>query len=85
MPKLVITHRVEDIAKWKSFDGERQTNMSAFASDIRSYASADGEKTVAVTMDVSDMEGLQTFLRSETCDSIMRRHGVIRPVATYLG
>ncbi len=83
MPKLVITHRVEDFAKWKTFDGERETNMSAFASDIHSYASAEGNNEVALTMNVADMDGLQTFLRSETCDAIMRRHGVIKPVTLY--
>ena len=34
MPRLVITHRVEDVAKWRTFDGERETNMSSFASDM---------------------------------------------------
>jgi hypothetical protein len=83
MPRLVITHRVEDVAKWKTFDAERETNMSSFASDIQSYASAEGNSDVAITMNVADMDGLQTFLRSETCDAIMRRHGVIKPITTY--
>ncbi len=83
MLRLVFTHRVEDVAKWKAFDRERETNMSAFASEIRSYASEGGSNEVAVTMKVADMEGLQTFLRSETCDAIMRRHGVIKPVTMY--
>jgi hypothetical protein len=83
MPKIVITHRVEDVAKWKAFDGERETNMSAFAADIQSYVLAEGGDQVAVTMDVRDPEGLSRFMASETCDAIMRRHGVVRPVTVY--
>jgi hypothetical protein len=81
MPKLVITHRVEDVAKWKAFDAERETNMSAFACDIQSYASADGGDQVAVSLDVNDPEGLSRFMASQTSDAILRRHGVIRPVS----
>lgn len=83
MPRLVITHRVEDVAKWKAFDGEREVNMGGFASEIRSYVAGDGGDGVALTMNVSDMEGLKTFLASETCDAIMRRHGVVKPVTMY--
>ena len=83
MPKLVITHRVEDVAKWRTFDAERATNMSAFAGDIQSYALKEGGDQVAVTMDVHDPEGLARFMASDTCDAIMRRHGVIRPVSVY--
>lgn len=83
MPKLVITHRVEDVTKWKEFDGERETNMSAFATQIHAHVASDGSDNVAVTMDVSNMEGLKSFMASETCDAIMRRHGVIKPVTIY--
>jgi hypothetical protein len=83
MPKLVITHRVEDVAKWKAFDAERETNLSTFAEDIRSYAPTDGGDQVAVSMDVHDPDGLSRFMESETCASIMRRHGVVRPVSVF--
>lgn len=83
MPKLIITHRVDDVAKWKAFDAERQANMSAFAVDIESYTPQDGGDRVAVAMTVHDPEGLKRFMASETCDAIMRRHGVVKPVAVY--
>ncbi len=80
MSKLVITHKVEDVAKWKSFDTERSTNMAAFASDISSYVDTNGGNSIAVSMTVTDLDGLKNFMQSETCDAIMRKHGVIKPV-----
>lgn len=80
MTKILATHTVEDVALWKSFEDERQSNMSAFGTDIQSYIDPNGGNAVAVAMTVTDPDGLQTFLQSETCDAIMRKHGVIKPV-----
>ncbi len=80
MSKIIVTHKVEDVAKWKSFDEERSTNMAAFASDVASYIDANGSNSIAVSMTVTDPEGLHAFMQSETCDAIMRKHGVIKPV-----
>ena len=80
MTRIIITHRVEDIAKWKSFDGDRSTNMAAFAKDVFSFVEPQGSNSVAVSMTVTDMDGFTAFLQSETCDAIMRKHGVIKPV-----
>ena len=85
MSKIVVTHKVEDVAKWKSFDGERCTNMGAFGTDIESFVNLNGSNSVAVSMTVTDPEGLQAFMQSETCDGIMRRHGVIKPVTVHGG
>jgi hypothetical protein len=84
MTKLVITHKVNNVAAWKSYDAEREHNMGAFAADIRSYTTPDNGDEVAVTMTVHDMAGLQAFLQSEACDEIMQRHGVIKPVTLFV-
>jgi hypothetical protein len=81
MPKVIATHTVENVTKWKSFDDERKTNLGAFGRDIESYVDPDGGNGVAVSMTVTDPEGLKAFLQSETCDAIMRKHGVIKPVS----
>ena len=84
MSKIIVSHTVEDVAKWKSFDEERRKNIGAFGSDIQSYSDPNGSNSVAVTMTVTDPEGLQAFIKSETCDAIMKRHGVIKPVTTLV-
>lgn len=83
MTKIVATHRVTDIKRWRSFEAERRENMGAFVSEIASYVDPNGGDTVALTMTVHDPEGLQAFLQSDACADIMKRHGVIQPV-TFL-
>ncbi len=85
MPKIIVTHKVENVAKWKSFDEERSKNMAAFASDIASFVDTNGGNSIAVSMTVTDPEGLHAFMQSETCDAIMRKHGVIKPVTVLSG
>lgn len=80
MTKIVATHRVTDIKRWKSLEAERRESMGAFVSEITSYVDPNGGDTVALTMTVHDPEGLKAFLQSNACADIMKRHGVIQPV-----
>jgi len=80
MARIIVTHKVEDVARWKAFDDERSSNLGAFGTGIESYTDADGGNTVGVGMTVTDRDGLETFMQSETCEAIMRRHGVIKPI-----
>ncbi len=83
MSRIVVTHRVEDVAVWKSFDDERRVNMGAFGSDIQTFVDLNGSNSVALSMHVTDADGLRSFMQSETCDAIMRKHGVIKPVTVH--
>lgn len=83
MGKIVITHKVEDVANWKQFDAERATNIGAFGTDIQSYVDPNGSNAVAISLNVTDLGGLKTFMQSESCSTIMRKHGVIKPVTTF--
>ncbi len=83
MSRIVVTHKVEDVVKWKSFDEERRVNMGAFGTDIQSFVDMGGGSSVALSMTVTDPDGLQAFIQSEMCDAIMRRHGVIKPVTVH--
>lgn len=83
MTKIVATHKVVNVEKWKALESERRENLGAFADDIAGYVDPNGGDSVAVTMTVHDPEGLQAFLQSDACTAIMARHGVIQPV-TFL-
>jgi len=80
MTQTVFTHKVEDVAKWKAFDDERVRNMGAFGTNILSFVDQNGGNMVAVSMNVTDPDGLRTFMQSETSGSIARKHGVIPPI-----
>lgn len=85
MTKTLFTHRVENVAKWKGFDEERARNMGAFGHSLHSYVDPAGSDQVAVSMEVTDLEGLRAFMASETSDAVLRRHGVIKPVVMFCG
>ena len=85
MTKIVATHKVTDVVRWKKYESERRENIGAFASEITSYVDPNGGDTVAVTMTVHDPEGFQAFLQSDACAALMERHGVIQPVTFLTG
>jgi len=81
MSEIVLTHRVEDVAKWKSFDAERSQNLGAFARNIKSHVSVDGGDLVALTMTVTDRDAMCACMKSDACGAVMKQHGVIAPVS----
>jgi hypothetical protein len=83
MSKFIVVHSVADVARWKSFDAERITAFAPFATDVTSYTDPAGSKTVALTVNVHDVAGMQTFMQTPAAAAIMEKHGVIQPV-TFL-
>lgn len=80
MSKLVITHAVEDVARWKTFDQERIDVLGKFATDIESHVDLAGGNMVAVSMNVHDPDGLSAMLASGSDEELHRRHGVLKPL-----
>lgn len=80
MSEIVLTHRVEDVAKWKGFDDERSANLGAFAKNIKSHIDVNGGDLVALTMTITDRDGMSAYMKSDACGAIMKQHGVIEPV-----
>jgi hypothetical protein len=83
MSKFIAIHAVTDVARWKSFDAERTTAFAPFATDVTSYTDPNGGKTVALTVIVHDVAGMQAFMQTPAAAAIMEKHGVIQPV-TFL-
>lgn len=85
MSKIIITHAVEDVAKWKSFDEERAEGLSSVAKNISSHVDVNGGKMVAVSMDVTDKDGLCAIVKNADNSEAMRRHGVVLPLTILKG
>jgi hypothetical protein len=83
MSKFIAIHAVADVARWKSFDAERTSAFAPFASDVMSYTDPNGGKTVALTVNVRDVAGMQAFMQTPAAAALMEKHGVIQPV-TFL-
>lgn len=85
MVKILATHEVANLEKWKTFNSERRENLGAFADEISEYVDPNGGNIVAVAMTVHDPDGLEAFLQSAACAAIMERHGVIQPLTILAG
>jgi hypothetical protein len=87
MPKIVITHAVEDIDRWlQGKEGRRAALESGTGSNITDYVAADGSNNIAVTADVSDVAALQGMLASPPPEVLaaMQDHGVVQPISAYV-
>jgi hypothetical protein len=87
MPKVVITHAVEDIDRWlQGKEGRAAAIESGTGSNVTDYVAADGSSNVAVTADVSDVAAIQGMLASPSPEVLaaMQEHGVVQPITAYI-
>ena len=87
MPKVVITHAVEDIDRWLQGKEERASAIeSGTGSNVTDYVAADGSTNIAITADVADVAALQGMLSSPTPEVLaaMQAHGVVPPINAYV-
>ena len=83
MPRFIAVHAVSNVEKWKSFDAERAATFAPFATESMSYTDPNGGKTVALSMNVHDVAGMQAWMKTPAAAAAMEKHGVLQPV-TFL-
>lgn len=75
MPKLIVTHEVDDVDHWLA-SPKRQEVFAGVAENIETYVhSADANK-VGLTMEVDDMDALGALLQSDVGAAAMEHDGV---------
>lgn len=87
MPRVVITHAVEDIDRWLQGKAERASAIeSGSGSNVTDYVAHDGSNNIAVTADVSDLAAMQSMLASPSPEVLaaMQAHGVVQPITAYV-
>ena len=87
MPKVVITHAVEDIDRWlQGTEGRAAAIESGTGSNVTDFVAADGSNNVAITADVSDVAAIQSMLASPPPEVLaaMENHGVVQPITAYV-
>ena len=87
MPKMVITHNVVDVDNWLQFKSERADAIAGMGgANVVDHVAHDGSKTVAITADVDDVEGMMAAISSPPPElgAAMERHGVIPPLTVYV-
>jgi hypothetical protein len=87
MPKVVLTHAVQDLDRWLQGKAERASAIeSGTGSNVTDYVAEDGSNNIAITADVGDPAAMQAMLASPPPDvmAAMEAHGVIQPVTLYI-
>ena len=86
MPKVVITHAVEEMDRWLQGHDERAAAIeSGTGSNVMDYVAADGSNNIAITADVADADALKGILASPPPEmlEVMQAHGVVQPITAY--
>ena len=75
MPKLIVTHEVDDVAHWLA-SPKREEVVAAVASNITTFVLPGDSNRVALSMDVADMEAFDALLKSDAGAEAMKYDGV---------
>jgi hypothetical protein len=87
MPRVVVTHAVEDIERWLNGKAARAAAIeSGSGSNVTDYVAQDGSNNIAITADVSDLAAMGAMLASPSPEvaAAMQEHGVIPPLTVYV-
>ena len=68
MPKLVATHEVDDVAHWLA-SPKRAEVFAGIATNLTTYVLPGDSNLVALTMDVEDMDALDTMMKMASRNS----------------
>ena len=83
MPKVVITHAVQDVERWLGGKAERAAALPG-ATNVIDLVAVDGSRHAAVMFDIDDLDALKAVLSSVPPDMAAQAesHGVIVPTMT---
>ena len=85
MPKIVITHAVEDVERWLKGKAERAAALPG-ARNVTDLVAMDGSNHAAVVFDIDDPDALMAVLSSIPPEMAAQAesHGVIMPMTVYV-
>ena len=87
MPKVVITHAVQDVDTWLQGKTERAAAIeSGTGSNVVDYVAQDGSNNVAICADVADITAMTSMLAAPPAEVVerMEAHGVVQPLTVYV-
>jgi muconolactone delta-isomerase len=85
MPKIIITHAIQDVDRWLGGKAERAAAIPS-ATEITDLVALDGSRQAAVTFDIDDLDALKALLSSLPPEVAAQAesHGVIMPMTVYV-
>ena len=85
MPRIVITHAVQDVERWLGGKAERAA-ASTGITHVTDLVAMDGSNQAGVAFGVDDLDALKTLLASTPPEVAAQAeaHGVIQPMTVYV-
>jgi muconolactone delta-isomerase len=85
MPRIVITHAIQDVDRWLEGKAERADAVPG-GTAVHDLVALDGSRNAALTFDVDDVEALKSMLSSMPPEVAAQAeaHGVIPPMTVYV-
>ena len=85
MPRIVVTHAIQDVDRWLGGKAERAAALPG-ASNVTDLVALDGSKQAGVTFDFPDPDALKSALASMPPEVAAQAesHGVIMPMTVYV-
>ena len=85
MPRIVITHAVQDVDRWLGGKTERAAALPG-ATEVTDLVALDGSRHAALMFDIDDLEPLKALLSSLPPEMAApaESHGVIMPMTVYI-
>ena len=87
MPRVVVTHAVEDMQRWLNGKADRAAAIeSGSGSNVTDYVAQDGSSNIAISAEVSDLAAMGAMLSSPSAETaaLMQEHGVVPPLTVYI-
>ena len=85
MPRIVITHAVQDVERWLRGKAERAGAIPG-ATNVTDLVAMDGSNHAALMFDIDDLDALKAMLSSLPPEVAARAesHGVIMPMTVHV-
>jgi hypothetical protein len=83
MPKVVVSHDVDDTEHWLSQTTREEIFGSLGVTNIQTYTNPDKPTQVALTLDVPDLDALMKALDSPEAAEAMKADGVHADSLTF--
>lgn len=85
MPRIVVTHAIQDVDRWLQGKAERAAALPG-ATNVTDLVALDGSKQAGVAFDFDDVGALTSMLASMPPEVAAQAesHGVIMPMTVYV-
>ena len=85
MPRIVITHAIQDVDRWLRGKDERAAALQG-ARNVTDLVALDGSTQAAVSFEIDDVNALTTMLSSMPPEVAAQAesHGVVMPFTVFV-